>query len=200
MASTSAVRQRLRELLAPVVDAAGADLEDVAVSRAGSRSIVRVVVDRDGGLDLDAVAVVSRAVDDALDADEDVVPGAYVLEVSTPGVDRPLTEPRHWHRAVSRVVDVRRHDGTRLRGRVIEASEVSAVVDEEATFERGRRRKAGGRTTLGYKEVARATVEIEFSRDDDEAAGTADAPADAPDDAFDDDRDAGPEADEEVPG
>lgn len=182
MASAAAARQRLRDLLAPVVAAHDAELEDVAVSRAGSRSIVRVVVDREGGLDLDAVATVSRAVDTALDADEDVVPGAYVLEVSTPGVDRPLTEPRHWRRAVGRLVDVRRHDGSRLRGRVLEAGEASAVVREEATFERGRRRRAGGDTTVGYAEVARAGVEVEFAANgaaDTEADTEADAEADA---------------------
>ncbi len=163
MASAAAARQRLHDMLAPVVAAHDAELEDVAVSRAGSRSIVRVVVDREGGLDLDAVAVVSRAVDTVLDADEDVLPGAYVLEVSTPGVDRPLTEPRHWRRAVGRLVDVRRHDGSRLRGRLLDAGETSAVVREEATFERGRRRRAGGDTTVAYAEVARAGVEVEFT-------------------------------------
>lgn len=177
MASAAAARERLRDLLAPVVTAAGAELEELAVSRAGARSVVRVVVDREGGLDLDGVAAVSRAVDAALDADEDLVPGAFVLEVSTPGVDRPLTESRHWRRAVGRLVDVRRHDGTRLRGRVVEAGESSTRLHEEATFERGRRRRAGGETTLAYAEVARAVVEVEFSHDADaDARGSADEP------------------------
>ena len=65
---------------------------------------MRVVVDRDGGIDLDAVAEVSRAVGAALDADPDAMPGTYVLEVTTPGVDRPLTQPRHWRRAKGRLV------------------------------------------------------------------------------------------------
>jgi len=192
VASAAALRTRLHELLAPVVTAEGADLEDVSVSRAGSRSVVRVVVDREGGLDLDAVAAVSRAVDAVLDADEDVVPGAFVLEVSTPGVDRPLTEPRHWRRAVGRLVEVRRHDGTKVRGRLLEAGEESARLHEEATFERGRRRRAGGDVILAYAEVARATVEVEFSRD----ADALDADGIAPDDdiATDTDEDTEDEA------
>ena len=93
----------IRVLLAPVVAAHGVDLEAVSVSRAGSRSVVRVVVDRDGGLDLDGVAEVSRTVNAALDAvGDDVIHGSFVLEVTTPGVDRPLTEPRHWRRAAGR--------------------------------------------------------------------------------------------------
>src|ERR1700709_715090 len=100
----AAPKAALLELLTPGVLASGADLEDVPVSRAGSRSLVRVIIDRDGGLDLDAVAEVSHAVSAALDADEDVMPGAFVLEVSTPGVDRPLTHPRHWRRARGRLV------------------------------------------------------------------------------------------------
>src|SRR4051812_23450851 len=101
----------LRTLLDPVVAAHGVDLETVTVSRAGSRSVVRVVIDRDGGLDLDAVAEVSQSVNAALDADEDVIRGAFVLEVSTPGVDRPLTEARHWRRASGRLVKVSRKSG-----------------------------------------------------------------------------------------
>ena len=75
-------RQRLLDTLAPVVQSAGYDLEDISVSSAGRRSLVRVVVDRDGGIDLDAVAEVSRAVSAALDTDGDAFAGPYVLEVS----------------------------------------------------------------------------------------------------------------------
>ena len=111
--SAAQVRERLLALLEPLVGAAGYDLEDVSVSAAGRRSVVRVFVDADGGVDLDAVATVSRVVSDALDErDSDfggagLLGGAYVLEVSSPGVDRPLTEPRHWRRAAGRLVERR---------------------------------------------------------------------------------------------
>src|SRR6059058_4887589 len=99
-------RQRVRDVLEPVVAGAGYDLEDVTVTAAGRRSVVRVVVDRDGGVDLDAVADISRVLSEALDADDVMGEAPYVLEVSSPGVDRPLTQPRHWRRAAGRLVTV----------------------------------------------------------------------------------------------
>ena len=87
----------------------GYDLEEVSVTAAGRRSLIRVTVDGDDGIDLDGIATVSRAVSEALDAAEQDGPafaGPYVLEVSSPGVDRPLTEPRHWRRALGRLVTV----------------------------------------------------------------------------------------------
>lgn len=89
------------------VEAVGYDLEDLTVARAGRRDVVRVVVDRDGGVDLDDIADVSRAVSQALDETDDgfgVEP--YMLEVTSPGVDRPLTENRHWRRNIGRLVKV----------------------------------------------------------------------------------------------
>src|SRR5664279_171665 len=131
----------LRELLAPVVAAHGVDLEAVSVARAGSRSVVRVVVDRDGGLDLDGVAEVSHTVNAALDAaGDEVVHGSFVLEVTTPGVDRPLTEPRHWRRATGRLVKVTLKtskssgkSGGATIGRVVSTGEDAAVLADQAT-------------------------------------------------------------------
>src|SRR3954451_21966512 len=99
-------RQRVRDALDPLVTAAGYDLEDVSVTAAGRRSVVRVIVDRDGGVDLDAVAEVSRALSAGLDESDVMGEAPYVLEVSSPGVDRALTEPRHWRRAIGRRVRV----------------------------------------------------------------------------------------------
>ena len=84
--STAAAAQ-LRSVLDPIVTAAGLDLEDVVVRPAGSRRLVQVVVDKDGGIQLDDVAQISRACSEALDS-TDVVKGAYVLEVTSPGVDQ----------------------------------------------------------------------------------------------------------------
>src|ERR1700743_1349690 len=97
------IRARLLTVLAPVVAEAGYDLEDISVTAAGRRNLIRVIVDSDSGVDLDALAPFSRAMPAALDADTDDSPDfadPYVLEVSSPGVDRPLTEQRHWQRAV----------------------------------------------------------------------------------------------------
>ncbi|WP_066071193.1 ribosome maturation factor RimP [Frankia sp. EI5c] len=191
-AATEAMRAELRRRLEPRLAAEGFDLEDVAVSRAGSRSVVRVVVDRDGGIDLDAVADASRLVSAVLDdetgdgaggegagaaAGGGPLGGAYVLEVTSPGVDRPLVEPRHWRRAVGRLVLVRRADGDEVEGRVLSADDEGADL---AVPSGPARRGRPPRTRLErvvYGTVTRATVQVEFgSAADHEAAeqGTAD--------------------------
>jgi ribosome maturation factor RimP len=95
---------KIAALLEPVLGKAGMDLEGVRVTAAGRRRLLRLVVDADGGVSLDDIAVASRAVSAALD--DSVVMGEqpYTLEVSSPGVDRPLTERRHWRRAIGRLV------------------------------------------------------------------------------------------------
>lgn len=139
---------QLRELLSPVVSLAGYDLEAVEVSTAGRRSVVRVIVDRDGGVDLDAVADVSRAVSDALDATDAFGESAYVLEVTSPGVDRPLTEVRHWRRNVGRMVEV---DG--IKGRVVEATDEAVTLDVDGTTR-----------VIGHGDLGAGKVIVEFSR------------------------------------
>ena len=120
--------------LASPLAAMGVDLEGVEVSKAGRRHVVRVVIDRDGGVDLDTVAEVSRAVSDLLDSEPlaAILPGPFVLEVTSPGVDRPLTHERHWRRAASRLVIVTLTDGTLITGRVVEAtsSDLALRVDD----------------------------------------------------------------------
>ena len=148
---------RLSELLAPVVEQTGADLENVDVSKAGKRSVVRVVVDRDGGVSMDDVADVSRAVSDALDALDEAEPGllgpSYVLEVTSPGVDRPLTAPRHWRRNVGRLVTLARREGPNVTGRITSADDNEVVLDVEGTEHR-----------LALPEIVRGTVQVEFAR------------------------------------
>jgi ribosome maturation factor RimP len=153
----TATAARLSDLLAPVVKTTGADLEHVDVSKAGKRSVVRVVVDRDGGVSMDDVADISRAVSDALDALDEAEPGAlgpsYVLEVTSPGVDRPLTEPRHWRRNVGRLVTVVLTEGPNVTGRISAADDDAIVLDVD-----------GSERRLLLREIVRGTVQVEFSR------------------------------------
>jgi len=146
-------RDRVRTTLQPVVSRAGFDLEDVAVSSAGRRSVIRVVVDRDGGVDLDAVATVSRVVSEALDAADVTGDSAYTLEVTSPGVDRPLTEPRHWRRATGRLVTFSTTGGGTLTGRVVTAD------DEGVTFD-----VAGVEQTVPHTDLGPGRVQVEFDR------------------------------------
>lgn len=158
--SAAQTRERLLGLLGPVVSAAGYDLEDVTVTAAGRRSLVRVSVDGDDGVDLDAVADVSRAVSEAIDgvdaaADgpgDGAFAGPYVLEVSSPGVDRPLTEQRHWRRAVGRLVRVKAGERT-LNGRVLETSADGVRLDVDGT-----------RQTVAWAELGPGSVQVEFNR------------------------------------
>ena len=154
-------------MIAPVVDGAGYDLEDLSVSRAGRRHVVRVIVDADGGINLDAVADVSRAVSAALDAAEesggDIVAGEYQLEVSSPGVDRPLTLPRHWRRNVGRLVRVTvrgtGESGARPAGDRQVTGRVVAADDESVALEID-----GERAQWPYADLGPGRVQVEFSR------------------------------------
>jgi ribosome maturation factor RimP len=145
MARTSPAQ--LRELLSPVVSSAGYDLEDVEVSSAGRRSVVRVIIDRDGGVDLDAVADISRSVSDSLDAAGAFGESPYVLEVTSRGVDRPLTEPRHWRRNVGRLVEV-----GGIKGRIVEATDDGVAVEV-----------SGDRQEFAYAELGAGKIVVEFS-------------------------------------
>ena len=146
-------RQRVREVLEPVVSGAGYDLEDVTVTAAGRRSVVRVVVDRDGGIDLDAVADISRVVSETLDADDVTGETPYTLEVTSPGVDRPLTEPRHWRRAAGRLVRASVRDDKDVTGRVVEADDGGVTFDVDGT-----------QRTVPYDVLGPGKVQVEFNR------------------------------------
>ncbi|HYZ57205.1 MAG TPA: ribosome maturation factor RimP, partial [Streptosporangiaceae bacterium] len=91
---------RVTKLAAAVVGALGMELESVRLTTAGRRRLLRVVVDSDRGVSLDDAALASRELSSKLDASDVMGEMPYTLEVSSPGVDRPLTQPRHWQRAV----------------------------------------------------------------------------------------------------
>jgi ribosome maturation factor RimP len=154
----AAARARVTEVIEPVVAAAGYDLEEVKLSRAGRRHLVRVLVDADGGINLDGVAVISRAISAALDEAEEtggeVLAGEYQLEVGSPGVDRPLTLPRHWRRNVGRLVTV-----NGLTGRVTAADDQGIVLDDRE---------------IGYADLGPGKVQIEFKRLDEADFGDED--------------------------
>lgn len=144
---------RLQPIVAEAVTAAGFDLDSFEVQQAGRRQLVKVVVDSDDGVGLDEVAEVSRKVAAALDENEHVLASAYTLEVTSPGLDRPLTEPRHWRRARFRLVKVTPAEGEAFIGRVGHSGADAARVLE-----------GGEIRDVRYAEVAKAVVEIEFKQ------------------------------------
>ena len=154
----AALRDDVRAAIEPAAADLGLLVEDVVVSPAGSRRLLRVVLDAaadDAPLSLDAVAEASRRISEVLD-DADVVPGAYVLEVTSPGVDRPLTEPRHFRRNVRRKVEVRLRDGGSVTGRVLEAGE-ALVLEVE-----GPKKGTTARREVAWDDVERGLVQVEF--------------------------------------
>src|SRR5215470_14312771 len=120
-------------LLEPVITAAGMDLETVRISPAGRRRLLRLVVDADGGVGLDQIAEVSREVSARLDASDVMGDVPYTLEVSSPGIDRPLTEPRHWRRAARRLVKVKVTGEGTVTGRVLAADDHGVTIDVDGT-------------------------------------------------------------------
>ncbi len=150
---------RLRTLLEPLATGAGLDLEEIAVTPAGKRRLLRVVVDSDSGVQLDAVAELSRRISEVLD-ESDVMGGApYVLEVTSPGTDRPLTEPRHFARNRGRLVKAQLAAGGDLVARILEVDDEG--LDVEVPGVKGRKPTA---RRLSFAEITRARVELEFSR------------------------------------
>ena len=150
---------RLREVVTEVVTGAGYDLEDLAVRSAGRRRVVKVVIDGDDGVTLDAAADVSRAISARLDDAGDADPtgsAPYTLEVTSPGVGRPLTLPRHFRRARTRLVALVTTDGKELTGHVLGAD------DESVTLVLSDRRGVTQRQ-FPIGDISRARVEVEFS-------------------------------------
>ncbi len=137
--------------MAEAVATIGFDLDSLDVQQAGRRRLVKVVVDGDDGVDLDDVARASRAVAAVLDEQDAVLAGPYTLEVTSPGVDRPLTCGRHWRRARMRLVKLRDHAGGVRLGRVGDCDEhgVRLLID-------------GALQRVQYSDIAHAKVEIEF--------------------------------------
>jgi ribosome maturation factor RimP len=145
--------KRLAELIEPVVSATGMDLESVRMSVAGKRRLLRIVVDGDDGVSLDDAADVSREISALLDEVNALGEVPYTLEVSSPGVDRPLIEPRHWRRAVGRLVKVKVAGEGTVEGRILAADSDGVTLD----LPKGERR-------LGLAELGPGAIQIEFGR------------------------------------
>ena len=174
----------VREVVGPVVEAAGLYLEEVTVTRAGNTSVVRITVDLPddalGSLDSDRLGDVSRAMSAALDED-DVVSGAYTLEISTPGTSRPLTELRHYKRARTRLVTLKMMDGSRVEGRL---TDVLDDGDGDVLVLDGDRR-------IPLGDVRRGTVEVELKTLDAQDAEVSELGESAGEDTDDDSDGAG---------
>ncbi|WP_083701925.1 ribosome maturation factor RimP [Tersicoccus sp. Bi-70] len=159
-------------LFAPLVAEAGLFLEQVRVHGPAALRTLSVIVDlpedRTGSLGLDEVAELARRLSDALDEDPDVVPGPVNLEVSSPGAERKLTEPRHWRRSRGRLVTVVTTSGATLLGRLTEADETEATIVPRHEGPKGTKPKDGEPVWVLYDTVTSARVQVEFTSPGDE--------------------------------
>ena len=152
MSATDRHRSQLEQQIGPLVQTLGYELDEVAVTRVGRRSLVRVTVDAEDGVDLDAISDISRVVSAELDAN-DPFGTPFVLEVSSPGIDRPLTLPRHWRRNIGRLIRTEVAD-TAVTGRInaVDDDGVVLILD------------GGEQTTVGWTDLGAGRIQIEFAR------------------------------------
>lgn len=144
----------IAELLSPVITRAGFVLEEVSVTPAGKRRIVSVVIDREeSNPSLDEVTLVSKEVSAILDDYSQLGSMPFTLEVTTPGVDRPLTQPRHWRKNIGRLVKVTPIEGEKYIARIKSVSNEGVILDFQDE-----------ESTVNFSDIRRAVIEIEFNR------------------------------------
>lgn len=155
-----ALKDQISELVTPAVSDQGFYLEDVHVATPGSHRIVTCIVDGDSALNLDQVTSVSRIISELLDEATFMGETPFTLEVTSPGVDRPLTAPRHFAKNVDRLLKVIKVDGSEVTGRILSNSDndvtLTVTVKKETREE-----------VIALADIKRAVVEIEFNRKDD---------------------------------
>lgn len=142
----------LESLVRPIASAHNLDLEEVEIRKTGNRQVVRVILDKLGGISLDEVAAITKLVSDKLDEIVDII-SPFTLEVSSPGVDRPLTQLRHWQRNLNRLVKVERSDGKSVLGRIVNVIDSQVLLDVK-----------GKQIELPLNQVVRAVIQVEFNR------------------------------------
>jgi ribosome maturation factor RimP len=153
MSAVDGLTSRIQSEVSAPLTALGLDLEAVELTPAGKRRVLRIAVDQDGGVSMDDVAAATRAVNQVLDESDVMGEQAYTLEVTSRGVDRPLTMPRHWRRNADRLVKVTLTDGSSMTGRIGDSGEETVVVEV-----------SGVEKLVAYDDIARALVQVEFNR------------------------------------
>lgn len=151
---------QLRGVLEPVVTDAGLEIDAVEVRTAGRRHAVKLVVDLPEastatGIDLDDIARLSRTAAAELDPHEHLIEGSYTLEVTSPGIDRPLTTPRHWRRNFLRLARITLAGGDDLEARIGRAGDDRVQVAVPG-------RKQPELREIAYDDVTHAQVQVEF--------------------------------------
>jgi ribosome maturation factor RimP len=152
-----ALKDQISEAVLPAIEAQGAYLEDVHVATPGNHRIITVIVDGDTALNLDQVTVVTKAISEVLDAASFMGDAPFTLEVTSPGVDRPLTLPRHFAKNVTRLLKVTLNDGSVIEGRLQSNTDSQILLSVTE-------KKEVKEVSVEIADIKRALVEIEFNR------------------------------------
>jgi len=140
-------KEDISAAITPALEALGFYLEDVTITSAGRRSMLTVIVDGDTHLSLDQVTSATKAIGEIVESIQSLGETPFTLEVTSPGLDRPLTKVRHWQKNINRLVKVVLQDGSEVKGRINEVNEASSVV---------------GEIKVNYSDIKRATLVVEF--------------------------------------
>ena len=136
-------------MITPAIEALGFYVEDISITTAGRRSMLTVIVDGDTHLSLDQVTVATKAISEIVENLPTLGNNPFTLEVTSPGLDRPLTKPRHWRKNKDRLIKIVLNDGKEISGRIKDSTEADVIVDEQ---------------NIKFADIKRATLEIEFKQ------------------------------------
>ena len=142
-------KEEISAVITPALTSLGFYLEDLNITSAGKRSLLTVIVDADRHLSLDEVTVATKAISEIVENIPALGSTPFTLEVTSPGIDRPLTKPRHWRKNINRLVKIILLDGSQITGRIKHAGESAATIDE---------------SVINYLDIKRANLEIEFKQ------------------------------------
>jgi ribosome maturation factor RimP len=142
-------KEEIIAVITPALEALGFYLEEVTITSAGRRSMITIIIDGDTYLSLDQVTVATKAVGEIVEGIQSLGQTPFTLEVTSPGLDRPLTKPRHWRKNIGRLVKIVLLDGQEIKGRVKDVSQISTTVAEQV---------------VKFSDIKRATLEVEFKQ------------------------------------
>ncbi len=154
-----AIKDQISELITPALQQAGYFLEDVNIVSPGNHRIVTVIVDGETALNLDQVTLASKLISELMDEAPFMGETPFTLEVTSPGIDRPLTLPRHFAKNVTRLLKVTQNDGAVITGRI------TSNTDNDVTLSVAEKKETK-EVVVALADIKRAVVEIEFNRKD----------------------------------
>lgn len=142
-------KEQVAAAITPAIESLGFYVEDIAITSAGKRSMLTVIVDGDTHLSLDQVTVATKAISEIVENLPTLGNNPFTLEVTSPGLDRPLTKPRHWQKNKDRLIKIILNDGRQITGRIKDSTQLAVTVDEQV---------------INFADIKRATLEIEFKQ------------------------------------